>query len=116
MRIGCVDDLHSQSIKEPSREKGRKRLRRRVGGKAKLPRTCPKGKKIVTTNANKSVFLGNDRSVDVCDHEEADSRLLVHLKNALENGSTKCVEHSVDFHVEVILLAKSHYLVSVCHV
>ena len=104
-RIDIVWDTYMpQSIKESTREKRGKELWRRVEGKAKLPRnwadflrdpankeelfsyltgkvttvSCPEGKEIVATNGTKSVFLGSDRSMDECDHEEADTRLLVH--------------------------------------
>ena len=48
-----------------------------------------------------------------CDHEEADTRLLVHLGDALKNGCNTCVVRTVDTDVVVILIGKLHHLLSI---
>ena len=48
-----------------------------------------------------------------CDHEEADTRRLVHLGDALKNGCNICVVRTVDTDVVVILIGKLHYLLSI---
>jgi len=50
----------------------------------------------------------------LCDHEEADTRLLIHLKDALLNDCTNCLVCTVDTDVQVILLGKFHYLMTLC--
>ncbi len=49
-----------------------------------------------------------------CDHEEADTRLLIHLQDSLQNDSTNCVVHTVDTDVVAILIGKFHYLTTLC--
>jgi len=49
-----------------------------------------------------------------CDHEEADTRLLIHLQDALLNGCTNCMVRTVDTDVVVILLGKFHHLLTLC--
>ena len=39
-----------------------------------------------------------------CDHEEADTRICVHVKHALENGCQKCLIRTVDTDVIIILI------------
>ena len=50
----------------------------------------------------------------LCDHEEADTRLLIHLQDALLNGCVKCVMRTVDTDVVVILIGKLHHLITLC--
>ena len=40
-----------------------------------------------------------------CNHEEADTRMLIHIQDALENGATTCLVRTV-----VIIVGKLHYL------
>ena len=50
----------------------------------------------------------------LCDHEEADTRLLIHLKDALLNDCTNCLVRTIDIDVQVILLGKFHCLMTLC--
>ena len=52
--------------------------------------------------------------MEPCDHEEADTRLLVHLLDALYNGYTSCLVHTVDTDVIVVLIGKFHQLITLC--
>ena len=45
-----------------------------------------------------------------CNHEEADTWMLLHLLDALENGATTCLVCTVDTDVIVIIVGKFHYL------
>ena len=47
-----------------------------------------------------------------CDHEEADTRVFIHLLDALDRGSTRCLVRTVDTDVVVILIGKFHALLS----
>ncbi|KAG0711306.1 hypothetical protein GWK47_020863 [Chionoecetes opilio] len=47
-----------------------------------------------------------------CDHEEADTRIVVHLQDSLESGCTTCLVRTVDTDVLVILIGKYHFLAS----
>ena len=44
-----------------------------------------------------------------CKHE-ADTRILIHFQNALENGDTTCLVCTVDSDVIVIIVGKLYYL------
>ena len=44
-----------------------------------------------------------------CDHEEADTRLIVHIVDALTKGWNTCLVRSVDTDIVVILVGKFHY-------
>ena len=50
----------------------------------------------------------------LCDHEEADTRLLIHLQDALLNSYAKCLVRTVDTDVVVILVVKLHHLITMC--
>ena len=49
-----------------------------------------------------------------CYHEEADTRLLIHMQDALLNGCNSCLDHTADTNVVVILLCKFHHMVTLC--
>ena len=50
--------------------------------------------------------------MDPTNHEEADTRILVHLKDALNNGATTCLVRTVDTDVVVIIVGKLHALLT----
>ena len=56
-----------------------------------------------TTSGTTAVLLGTSRSMGPCDHEEADTRLLIHLQDAIQNSCTKCVVRTVDTDVVCLL-------------
>ena len=45
-----------------------------------------------------------------CNHEEADTRMLIHLQDDLENGANTCLVRTVDTDAIVIIVEKLHYL------
>ena len=47
-----------------------------------------------------------------CDHEEADTRMFIHQQDALANGSTTCLVHTVDTDVVNIITGKFHALLA----
>ncbi len=140
-RVDVVWDKYiPTSIKESTREKRGKGIRRRVEGSNKLPGNwadflrdstnkhelftflsskianmkCPERKKVVTTSDATALILGSNQSMGPCDHEEADTRLLIHLQDALQNGCTTCLVCTVDTDVVVILIGKFHHLLTLC--
>ena len=44
-----------------------------------------------------------------CDHEEADTRLIVHIVDALTKGRNTCLVRTVDTDIVMILVGKFHY-------
>ncbi|KAG0724638.1 hypothetical protein GWK47_040164 [Chionoecetes opilio] len=138
-RVDVVWDSYiASSIKESTREKRGKGVRRKVGGPTKVPSNWPDflrdstnkeelfqflsdkvgsndwpdGKEVFITSGTDVISRGSDHSMPRCDHEEADTRIVVHLKDALDKGCTTCLVRTVDTDVVVILIGKYHSLTS----
>ena len=58
------------------------------------------------------ISRGTNRCMDLCNHEEADTRILVHLQDALNSGATTCFVRTVDTDVVVIVAGKFHALLT----
>ena len=48
--------------------------------------------------------------MEMCVHEEADSKMLVHLQDALDTSSTLCLVCTVDTDMVIIIIGKFHVL------
>jgi len=129
------------SIKESTREKRETGVRTKVAGKNKLPGNWAdflrdpankqelleflsqkvasmnyRERKDVITSGATTVFAGTGRFMAPRDHEEADTRLLIHLKDALLNECTTCLVRTVDTDVIVFILGKFQHLMTLCQV
>jgi hypothetical protein len=140
-RVDVVwDEYRKKSIKESVREKRGKGKRRKVSGQNKLPgqwqdflkdpenkeelfaflsetienSTFPPEKEVVVTFGQNVIVRGSDHSMPPCDHEEADSRMLLHLQDALQQGARDCLIRTVDTDVLIILIGKFHHFRSMC--
>ncbi|KAG1704380.1 Zinc finger protein 91 [Nymphon striatum] len=140
-RIDVVWDTYlPNSIKESTREKRGKGVRRKVLGKNKIPGNwnaflcdptneqelfsflsdiiataeLPSGKVVAITCGEKVEMNGGVHLMETCDHEEADTRILIHLQDALQHGATTCLVRTVDTDVIVILIGKFYYLLTIC--
>ena len=71
---------------------------------------CIEGKQIFTSDTTSVTATGASHYMPECNHEEADTGMLLHLQNALENGATTCLVRTVDADVIVIIVGKFHYL------
>ena len=69
----------------------------------------PEGKEVITTSGTTAVLLGTSRSMGPCDHEEADTILLIHLQDATQNSCTKCVVGTVGTDVVGLLYQISKF-------
>ncbi len=58
------------------------------------------------------INIGTSQCMQSCNHEEADTRMLVHLQDALRNGATTCLVRTVDTDVVVVLIGKFHAFIS----
>ena len=56
------------------------------------------------------ISLGCDEDMLDCNHEEADSRILVHVQDAFAHGAKSVEVRTVDTDVVVILIGKYHCL------
>ena len=61
----------------------------------------PEGKEVFVTSDVNVLTKGSSHDMLPCDHEEADTRLLVHLVDALKNGCSTCVVHTVDTDITI---------------
>ncbi|KAG1707488.1 Amiloride-sensitive sodium channel subunit gamma [Nymphon striatum] len=140
-RIDVVWDTYlPNSIKESTREKRGKGVRRKVLGNNKIPGNwnsflcdptnkqelfsflsdiiataeLPSGKVVAITCGEKVEMNGGVHLMETCDHEEADTRILIHLQDALQHGATTCLVRTVDTDVIVILIGKFYYLLTIC--
>ena len=71
---------------------------------------CIEGKQIFTSGTTSVSAAGASHYMPECNHEEADTRMLLHLQDALENGANTCLVCTVDTDVIVIIVEKVHYL------
>ncbi|KAK3750309.1 hypothetical protein QZH41_001768 [Actinostola sp. cb2023] len=125
------------SLKESTREKIGKGVRRKVSGGTKLPPNWmqflrdsvnkeelfafltskvaaynwPEGKTVYVTSGISVISIGSDRSMPECNHEEADTRIVVHVLHAIQvDQSQSVLVRTVDTDVIVILIGKFHHL------
>ena len=132
-RVDVVWDMYLlDSLKESTREKRGKGVRRKVSSHAKLPRywmdflhdqnnkkelfalltskviefVCPPSKVVYVTSGECVISAGSDMTN--YNHEEADTKVVVHILNALEQGMKSVKVCTVDTDV-VIILAGAFY-------
>lgn len=138
-RVDIVWDKYKEnSIKNTTREKRGKGQRRKVTEDTKIPANW---KGFLQDNSNKKELFSlltnkvanfnfsEDKEVNItsdesvvsskgstdmqrCDHEEADTRIAVHVLHALTKGSDKVLIRTVDTDVVVIMIGLFHDLVS----
>ncbi len=138
-RVDIVwDQYRSMSIKSATREKRGKGTRQRVSGSAKVPgnwqnflsnaenkkelfsflstsivqTSFQDGKQVYVTSGDEVLNAGNGPPMGRCNHEEADTRVLVHLLHALQYSSLGMV-YTGDTDVVVILLCNFHHIKAV---
>lgn len=138
-RVDIVwDQYRSMSIKSATREKRGKGTRQRVSGSAKVPgnwqnflsnaenkkelfsflstsivqTSFQDGKQVYVTSGDQVLNAGNGPPMGRCNHEEADTRVLVHLLHALQYSSLGMV-YTGDTDVVVILLCNFHHIKAV---
>ena len=134
-RIDVVWDIYiKDSLKGTTREKRGKGLRRRVEGRNTIPKNWQMflrvdenktelfeflaqhiaelpvdGQQIVTTFRN-NVMCNQERqhaNLSPCSHEEADTRIILHLADAAKSGYDRILIRTVD--TDVVVLAVTYY-------
>ena len=139
-RVDVVWDTYiADSLKESTREKRGKGLRRKVSSQTKLPSnwmdflrdstnkkelfafltskvtefTFPPNKAVYITCGESVVSSGlNSVAMPDCNHEEADTRIVVHLLHALEHGLRTIKVRTADSDVIAILVGAFFDLIS----
>jgi len=56
------------------------------------------------------IARGTSHCMEFCDHEEADTRMVVHLQDALDTASNTCLVRTVGTDVVTIFIGKCHAL------
>ena len=72
------------------------------------------GKEVVTTYGEGVLVRGSNRSMPACNHEEADTRIVYHIKDSLQQGYECCLICTLDTDVVVIRTGKFHQLQEFC--
>ena len=131
-RLDLVWDVYTaDSIKASTREKRGQGTRRKVIGKNVMPSNWKSflrneenkrelftflntkiasadtlGKDVLVTQDENVLTSNSSLEMPPCDHEEADTRLVVHITSALNNGCCSFLIRTVDTDVVVILIGK----------
>jgi len=71
-------------------------------------------KEMVITSGSTAIIRGSGRSMEPCNHEEADMGLIVHLQDAILNGCHNCLTRTVDTDVVVIVMGEFYHLKLLC--
>jgi hypothetical protein len=138
-RVDVVWDRYlPRSIKEATREKRGRGCRLKVNSQTRVPSkskwndflrdplnkselfdflskcvgNCdwPQDKEIYITSGSSVLHRGSGESMSECSQEEADTRIMVHIKHALEAGSRRVKVRTVDTDILVILIGQFHHL------
>ena len=123
MRLDVVWDIYTpHSLKESKREKRGKGVRRKVSGETKLPGnwmdflrdsmnkkelfafltskvaqfSWPPDKAVYVISEQGVVSIGDNSAMQNCNHEEADTRIVVHVLHALTHGAKTILVRTVD--------------------
>ena len=75
--------------------------------------TWPPTKSIYITSGQAVSACGLSVPMDDCNHEEADTRIMVHIRHALEQGAETVLVRTVDTDVVVILIGLFFDLVTI---
>ena len=118
------DTYRPESLKESTRQKRGKGVRRKVSGETKLPRNWSdfltykaanfvfaEGKAVYITPEQSLLTVCSSSPMPNCNHdEEADTRIVVHVLHALQQGLTTVQVRTVDTDVVVVLIGVFHKL------
>ena len=133
------DEYIQDSLKESTREKRGKGVRRNVSGSTKIPGNWKNvlgdqmnkkelfafliskiesfsrlpTKSVCVTSGQAVSACGLSVPMDDCNHKEADTRIMVHLRHALEHGAETLLVRTVDTDVVVILVGLFFDLVTI---
>lgn len=140
-RIDVIWDKYiSHSLKESTREKRGSGVRVKVSPQTKIPvkwkdflcdsrnkeelfayltqmvehHDWPDHKDVYITKGSSVVSKGRGQTMSECIHEEADTRIVVHLLHALQQGNMKVKVRTVDTDILVILIGQFFSLHRLC--
>jgi len=138
-RVDIVWDMYkANSIKDSTREKRGKGQRRKVTDDTKIPPNWkaflqdntnkkelfallttrvsnfqfPENKEVNITSEESVVSSRGSADIQRCDHEEADTRIAVHVQHALNKGCCQIFARTVDTDVLIIMIGIFHDLIA----
>ena len=141
MRIDIVwDQYWPNSIKSSTRQNRGTGVRTKVSPHTKMPKNMknfllvsenktelfdyisqvveehnfPEGKSVFITKGQEVISKNTDHEMEICTHEEADTRIMVHILHAIQQGAKKIIVRTVDTDVLVILIGQFFYLQHLC--
>ena len=136
-RIDCVWDRYiASSLKELTQIHRGSGLRTKVSGQAKLLRKwndflrdarnkkelydfltdivknmeIPENKEVFITSEDRVFCKGTEHEMPQCNHEEADTRIIIHVQDSLQRGSNTIMVCTVDTDIIVILIGHFYAL------
>ncbi|CAC5372613.1 unnamed protein product [Mytilus coruscus] len=96
-RVDVVWDAYiDNSLKAATRSKRGKGIRRRVQGKNKIPQNL------------QSFLRDDDNKKELCSHKDADTRIMVHVSDAVKHGLKRVMIRTADTDVAVIAVSLFH--------
>ena len=140
-RLDVVWDAYiADSLKQSTRERRGKGVRRKVEKNTRMPNKwqeflqdpenkteltkfltdaianaqIPPEKVLVVTAGVETITKGTVGSIPDCQQEEADTRMVFHLLDAVKSGSAECLVRTVDTDVICVLIGKFHSLQEHC--
>ena len=135
--IDCIWDRYiTSSLKEMTRVHRGSGLHIKVSGQTKLPRkwndflrdarnvkelfdfltnklrimSVPENKEIFVTSGDDVIGIGTEHGMSQCNHEEADTRIIIHVQDSLQRGSNTIMVRTVDTDVVVLLVGHFYSL------
>ena len=136
-RIDCIWDCYiTSSLKEMTRVHRGSGLRIKVSGQTKLLRkwndflrdarnvkelfdfltnklrimSVPENKETFVTSGDDVIGIGTEHGMSQCNHEEADTRIIIHVQDSLQRGSNTIMVQTVDTDVVVLLVGHFYSL------
>ena len=132
------DTYKASSIKDSTREKRGNGQRRKVTGESKIPTNWnaflqdhtkkkelfalltsgvanfqfPENKEVNITSKEFVVTSGGSSDMQRCDHEEADTRIVLRAQHAVDKGCKQVFVRTVDTDVLVILIRLFHDMIA----
>ncbi len=136
-RIDCIWDRYiTSSLKEMTRVHRGSGVCVKVSGQTTLPRKwndflrdgrnvkelfdfltdklrsmrVPENKEVFVTSENDVIGIGTEHEISKCNHEEADTRIIIHVKDSLQRGNNTIMIRTVDTDVVVLLVGHFYSL------
>ena len=72
--------------------------------------SVPENKEVFVTSGDDVIGIGTEHGMSQCNHEEADTRIIIHVQDSLQRGSDTIMVRTVDTDVVVLLVGHFYSL------